>query len=270
MAEALKYRRVGIIGKVPLTETDASKFKDAVVAVVRQRKSNMPPEFQSMVLRNGLLIATVCDVESELWMLTYQEELAKASGLDIKIVLEKDIPCSRLYKGVFSHSATYTTLDILDTLEAYTRNFTLNTKSWTVSRRVDDGDTTLLYFTMDEASQKYIKTKKGVLPYRIGHALIDPLKTSHGVPTVMADSADPVTPGPSTAHGPIAAAAEQKDRVPADTADLTLLDPSKATELPQLDTNKPAVKGKPRKKGQPTIEESLRRSDRAKSENPKK
>lgn len=63
LAQALKFHRVGIIGKPPLTEDDASNIKDAVVAVVCRRNSELQLEIQGMTLRNRQLITTVCVVE---------------------------------------------------------------------------------------------------------------------------------------------------------------------------------------------------------------
>lgn len=70
---------------------------------------------------------------------------------------EEDIPNSQLFKGSFAHSAKDSDELILDTLASFTRYHVLSTIRWKVMRRMNDGDTAILFLSIDNTSAEYIK-----------------------------------------------------------------------------------------------------------------
>lgn len=259
MSDALKIRRVGIIGPAPFTLAAGNSILNAIVATVERKLSDLPPEFHGIQRQFGFLVATVADQESELWLRTYQDELIAASGCELKIVSEKDIPTRNIYKGVFTHSAEDTNARILHLLECYSRHFVLKTQSWNVVRRVDDGQTAILFIVLDEASADYIESKDGVLPFRLGHARVSPTWQS-SKPTADDGVTDPAAEaGPSTppTH-PLTAKATRSEA--------TSIAVAKATPQAGQGKSSNSKSGTQKKKtySQPTISESVRKSERVK------
>lgn len=259
VAQALLCRRVGIIGRRPFNEGEASRIKDAIVEVVCKRKSELPPEFHGMVLRNGQLIATVSDIESELWLLTYQDDIAEESGCELTVVRDEDIPNTQIFKGVFCHSADKDDSKILDTLEAYTRHFTLKASTWQVTRRVNDGDSAILFLSVDDESADYIRSKNGLLPYRIGHARMIRVGNEDGGQPGSSKQGEAEPPAPS-----------QFPALPAPSGKAPLVPtapPIVTLSMPVANAPKSTSRKARKTKGQQTLQETLRRSARAKSEN---
>lgn len=168
-SECKPCRPYGIVGKNPFTKEEANKIRDAIVSTVRARKSAIPPEFYAVKLVKGHLICRVADKESGRWLTKYQEDIAEASGCELKVYKEKDIPVDHLFRARFNFSAQDTSADILDILESYSREPLPATK-WTIQERIVEREAAILTVRVDTDSAEYIRLKNCKLPYKLGHA----------------------------------------------------------------------------------------------------
>lgn len=189
---ALKnYRHVAIIGDVPFTWIQQKTIKDAIVATVNARKSNIPPEFSGIWWEDGMLIANAADDESEKWLIDYQGTFAALSGCKLQVRRRDEIPDLFCFDAVFHCSEQYTDDEILYALESQARQFALSTKEWIVLDRYERGRTVTLTILIDSDSSVYIQEKNFFLPYRLGHAKFyydddDDLPTTRSPPTIPA------------------------------------------------------------------------------------
>lgn len=196
LAEALKCKRMAIVGEKAFSDDERDRIKDAICDVVALRsEDDIPPEFHGVMNRLGYLVATVADSESALWLLNNQEEIATVSNCSLRIMSEDAVPVRRLYRAVFSHSKTRTTENIFATLEGFSRDRSFSTRKWELVRRVEDGATAVLFINVDEASADYIKSKKFALPFRLGHANF--YRTWNEEKVVVDDTLMPVDPTPT-------------------------------------------------------------------------
>lgn len=171
MADALKCRRLAIVGKAAFTDDERNRIKDAICKVVLSDQADIPPEFHGVMCREGYLVATVADQESALWLLTNQDAIAKESRLELEIMSEDKVPVRRLYRALFSHSKDRPTAEIFLTLERFSRDSGFTTLNWDLVRRVEDDRATVLFVYVDEESHQHIRScRNQALPYRLGHA----------------------------------------------------------------------------------------------------
>lgn len=306
IAKAIKMRRMGIVGAKPFTVEEVSDIKNAICSLVRKQKSEMPPEFHGIQHKLGHLIATVADEESATWLANYGDEIAALCGHDLKVVDEANIPNTQVYKGSFAHSAEDSNEDILDTITSFTRRYALSTAQWRVVRRVNDGHVAILFLSVDDASSNYIRENEYLLPYRIGHARLhkvgpeeinpktqqdiaadtqlkstelmgevrkEPSECESGPSGVKFIAKPPTVPKvtPASVPGPSGVKAKPPSAPKVTPASLPGQSGPNAKSSPAL--QKGSVKGKTAnkpaadpKQAQPTLPETLRRSERAKSE----
>lgn len=164
------YRHIAIIGDAPFTRTQQKRIKDAIVATVNARKSNVPPEFSGIWPEDGILIANVADDESEKWLINFQNIIAEQSGCKLRIMRASEIDYLYTFDAVFHYSDQYTNDEILYALESQAREFALSTREWQVVKRYHKGRSVTLTLDIDSNSSVYIQEKNFVLPYRLGHA----------------------------------------------------------------------------------------------------
>lgn len=200
--------KVGIVGKSAFSEEETARIKQGIIKAVSLRPSPTPPEFHSVLARYGHIIATVADMESVIWLLTYESLIRKTSGTHLQIFKEENMPKRHLYKGIFTMSASETNVDILHLLESFSRGFSLHAARWTVVRRVDDGDTAIMFLCVDDASDEAIRERKGFLPYRLGHARLTRVEESP--PAKPAVEVANVIPPAEAQPQPLVAAQEQQ------------------------------------------------------------
>lgn len=225
MGQAVLCRKVGIVGENPFTDNQLEAIKTAIMAVIATRPSNTPPEFHGIQNRNGLLVATMANPESETWMYNQQEAIAAASGLSLRVVSEKDIPKTAIFKAFFSHSSGNTNEEILRLLGSQFRDFLLPTEEWIVVRRIVRDDSVILFMAIDVASADIIRDCKGSLPYRFGHA-----KFLHS--NAAAAEAEPSLPVDGTGPTPDEARAKPPPKVVIPVAAPAPVKPSPGAETP--------------------------------------
>lgn len=273
MAKALKIRRMGIIRDTPFNSEEAEEIKEAIVQLVKIQKSMMPPEFHGIALRNGQLIATVADEESAQWLLRYDKDLARMSKCDLKAVVEKDIPSTTVYQGSFVHSATDSNEEILDTIVSFTRNKALSTASWRVTHRINHESTATLFLVVDLSSHEYIEAQGRLLPFRIGHVkliLLEDEERSEEQVDKETVATQPSLDEPSTSATPCQGTATTRPNKESPVCSTKAVTPKvtkNVTSKIASSSNKPSSNGNPKLKGkkeQQTIQESMRKSERAK------
>lgn len=275
MAKALKIRRIGIIRDTPFNSEEAEDIKESIVQLVKIQKSTMPPEFHGIALRNGQLIATVADEESVQWLLRHDKDLAHMSKCDLKAVVEEEIPPTSVYRGSFAHSANDTNEDIFDTILSFTRNEAMSTASWRVTHRVNHGSIATLFIVVDLKSHEHIEAQDRLLPFRIGHVKLhlledeekNELKEQVDKETV---ATQPSLDEPSTSVTSNQDAAATRPNMESPVCGTKAVTPKITKNItPKIasTSNKPSSNGIPKQRGkkeQQTIQESMRKSERAK------
>lgn len=165
---------VGLVAEDPITESQERSVEEAIVQIVRARKSNCPPEFFGIKNHKGILMANVVDQQSEDWLMKHQEHISRECGVKLKVYKEQDIPSPPVFKMTFHESSEKSTADILDTLESYSRH-PLPTAQWFLQKRINEGSRATLILEVDKKSASYFESKNFQLPYRMGHATAEKL-----------------------------------------------------------------------------------------------
>lgn len=173
LASALKCRRVGIIGDRALSVEDLDNIKLAIISILRKHESEVPPEFHSLECRLGFLVATVADVESVLWLKTFELDIAKEVGFTVRIVNEEEIPSSILFRGYFHKGANCTNEELLRDIGVMVRKDAMNIEKWKVVRRIQVDPAAIIFISVDEVSADHIASRNGVIPFLLGHVRLE-------------------------------------------------------------------------------------------------
>ncbi|XP_017965732.1 uncharacterized protein LOC108657583 [Drosophila navojoa] len=142
--------------------------------VQRQGEGCIKPSFAGCIFRNGWLSVKGNDAASVNWLMAMDTRLRPWAGASLKVLPESEVPCNRVFVGLFPALYSTPVKYTLRLIDAHNEGLAVH--EWRVLNRVQSGPTMKLAVSIDAHSAEVLKQMHYQLNYGFSRVHFRPRK----------------------------------------------------------------------------------------------